>query len=118
MDDRTSPQQLARNDLDRFRLRNFIEELGDDELDVRNDPVDLADVAAILHGNRKAVWFRHVNGASLQLAGNVVGGRARLARAFGVEPDKILDEMKRRLALAPDVIELSQSDAPVQVQGR
>lgn len=65
MDDRTSPQQLARNDLDRFRLRNFIEELGNDELDVRNDPVDLADVAAILHGNPKAVWFRHVNGSTL-----------------------------------------------------
>ncbi len=114
MDDRTSPQQLARNDLDRFRLRNFIEELGDDELDVRNDPVDLADVAAILHGNPKAVWFRHINGASLQLVGNVVGSRSRLARAFGVAPDQILAELQRRLKLAPELIELSQSDAPVQ----
>ncbi len=90
MDDRTSPQQIARNDLDRFRLRNFIEELDGDELDVRNEPVDLADVAAILHGNPKAVWFRHVNGSSLQLCGNVVGSRTRLARAFGVAPDKII----------------------------
>ncbi|MFZ0839720.1 MAG: UbiD family decarboxylase, partial [Xanthobacteraceae bacterium] len=114
MDDRTSPQQIARNDLDRFRLRNFIEELDGDELDVRNEPVDLADVAAILHGNPKAVWFRHVNGSSLQLCGNVVGSRSRLARAFGVAPDKINAEIQRRLQLAPELIELSQSDAPVQ----
>src|SRR5215469_9864224 len=100
MDDRTSPQQIARNDLDRFRLRNFIEELGDEELDVRNDPVDLADVAAILHGNPKAVWFRHVNGSTLQLAGNVVGSRSRIARAFGVEPEKIIAEIQRRLEVA------------------
>ena len=108
MDDRDIAQQLARNDLDRFRLRNFIEELGDDELDVRNDPVDLAEVAEILHGNPKAVWFRNVNGASLQLVGNVVGSRCRLARAFGVAPDKILAEIQRRLKLAPELIELSQ----------
>jgi 2,5-furandicarboxylate decarboxylase 1 len=114
MDDRTSPQQLARNDLDRFRLRNFIEELGDDELDVRNDPVDLADVAAILHGNPKAVWFRNINGSTLQLAGNVVGSRSRLARAFGVTPDKIIQEIQRRLSLPPELIELDQADAPVQ----
>src|SRR5215471_2310301 len=114
MDDRTSPQQLARNDLDRFRLRNFIEELGNDELDVRNDPVDLADVAAILHGNPKAVWFRHVKGSTLQLAGNVVGSRSRLARSFGVTPDKIIPEIARRLALTPELIELAQGDAPVQ----
>lgn len=114
MDDRTSPQQIARNDLDRFRLRNFIEELEGDELDVRNDPVDLADVAAILHGNPKAVWFRDVNGSSLQLCGNVVGSRSRLARAFGVAPENIVAEIQRRLQVAPELIELSQSDAPVQ----
>ena len=73
--------------LDRFRLRNFIEELGDDELDVHKEPVDLADVAAILHGNPKAVWFRHINGSALQLAGNVVGSRSRLARAFSNSSD-------------------------------
>ena len=114
MDDRTSPRHLARNDLDRFRLRNFIEELGDDELDVRNDPVDVADVAAILHGNPKAVWFRNINGSTLQLAGNVVGSRSRLARAFGVAPDKIIQEIQRRLSLPPELIELDQAAAPVQ----
>ena len=113
MDDRTSPRHLARNDLDRFRLRNFIEELGDDELDVRNDPVDVADVAAILHGNPKAVWFRNINGSTLQLAGNVVGSRSRLARAFGVAPDKIIQEIQRRLSLPPELIELDQAAAPV-----
>ncbi|HEY4773651.1 MAG TPA: UbiD family decarboxylase, partial [Xanthobacteraceae bacterium] len=78
MDERTSPQRLARNDLDRFRLRAFIEELGSDELEVRDGPIDLAEIAAVLHGNRKAVWFRNVNGADMDLVGNVVGSRSRL----------------------------------------
>src|SRR5262249_55805081 len=117
MDDRTSPRHLARNDLDRFRLRNFIEELGDDELDVRNDPVDVADVAAILHGNPKAVWFRNINGSTLQLAGNVVGSRSRLARAFGGAPDKIIPEVPRRPSLAPQLSELHQAPAPAQEVG-
>ena len=33
-------------DLDRFRLRRFVEELGADELETRREPIDLADVAA------------------------------------------------------------------------
>ena len=114
MDERTSPQRLARNDLDRFRLRAFIEELGSDELEVRDGPIDLAEIAAVLHGNRKAVWFRNVNGADMDLVGNVVGSRSRLARAFGVTPDKILGEIERRLKIEPQLVELPQSEAPVQ----
>ena len=97
MDERT-PRRLLKNDLDRFRLRNYIDELlGTDELEVHDDAVDLADVAAILHGNPKAVWFRNPHGAGLDLVGNVVGSRSRMARAFGVAPDKLLAEIQRRL---------------------
>src|SRR5215471_9028167 len=45
-------------DLDRFRLRRFVESLGADELETRSEPVDLADVAAALEGNACAVHFR------------------------------------------------------------
>src|SRR5690348_2071017 len=41
-------------DFDRFRLRRFVESLGD-ELDTIHGPADLADVAAMLEGNPKAV---------------------------------------------------------------
>jgi len=40
---------VATNDLDRFRLRRFIESLaGTDELERRDAPVDLADIAKAL----------------------------------------------------------------------
>ena len=114
MDARTPRQRPTRNDLDRFRLRTFINELGPDELDIREEQVDLADVAGILHGNRKAVLFRKAGPDGVEMVGNVAGGRNRLAQAFGVSSDKILQEIQRRLKLEPELIELSQDEAPVQ----
>ena len=78
-----APSTLA--DVDRFRLRRFVEALGDD-LETVSGPTDLADVAAVLEGNPKAVLFRAVGPERQELVGNVTGSRARIARAFGVEP--------------------------------
>jgi UbiD family decarboxylase len=115
MDAKTPPRRLLRNDLDRFRLRTYLQELvGTDELEIREGPVDLAEVATALHGNPKAVWFKKVNGAGLELVGNVAASRTRLARAFGVAPDQLLPEIQRRLKIEPELIELSQDEAPVQ----
>ena len=113
MDAKTPPKML-RNDLDRYRLRAFLESLGDDQIEIRKGATDLADVADILHGNPKAVWFQNVNGTDLSVVGNVVGSRARMAHALGVAPDKILEEIQRRLELKPELIKLEQSEAPVQ----
>ncbi|MGZ3284547.1 MAG: UbiD family decarboxylase, partial [Xanthobacteraceae bacterium] len=83
-------------DVDRFRLRRFVEALGDD-LETVSGPTDLADVAAVLEGNPKAVLFRAVGPERQELVGNVTGSRARIARAFGVEPNELLPELLRRL---------------------
>ena len=105
----------GRNDLDRFRLRTFIESLqGSDELDTRDERLDLADLADAMHGNSKAVWFRNVGDEKMEVVGNVVAGRNRLAKAFGVEPRQVALEMQRRIRRAPEFIELKQADAPVQ----
>ena len=48
------------------------------------------------------------------LVGNVAASRSRLAKAFGVTPDKLLSEIQRRLKLEPELIELEQDEAPVQ----
>ncbi|HVG51809.1 MAG TPA: UbiD family decarboxylase [Xanthobacteraceae bacterium] len=112
--DAKTPRRLLRNDLDQFRLRNFLEALGSDEVEIVETPTEFADVATKLHGNRKAVWFKKPGDSSMSLVGNVVGSRSRLAHAFGVAPDKLLAEIQRRLKLEPDVVELEQSDAPVQ----
>ena len=53
--DAKTPRRLLRNDLDQFRLRTFLEDLGSDELQVIDTPTKLSKVADLLHGNRKAV---------------------------------------------------------------
>ena len=101
-------------DLDRFRLRRFVEELGADELDTRAEPTDLADVAAALEGNARAVHFRAVGPEAQELVGNVNGSRARLAHAFGVAPAQLASEIQRRLRGKPEIVEVARAEAPVQ----
>ena len=102
-------------DLERFRLRRFVEELRQaGELDIRSGSTELAEVAGALEGNARAVLFERVGREGAQLAGNVMGGRARLARAFGVAPDQLLAEVLRRLRAAPQVVEVPREAAPVQ----
>src|SRR3954466_13897280 len=101
--------------MDRFRLRRFVEELArSDELDIRNEPVDLADVAEGLEGNPRAVLFRAVGPERQELVGSVTGSRARLARAFGVAPGDLLPELQRRLRNESEVFEVSRAEAPAQ----
>ena len=79
-------------DCERFRLRGFIESLPADELETRAAPVDLADVAAVLEDNPKAVMFGAVGPERAQLVGNVTGSRSRIARAFGVAASELSGE--------------------------
>src|SRR2546427_11495285 len=78
-------------DLERFRLRRFVEELRQaGELEVHAETAELAGVAPALEGNANAVLFERLGRGGPQLGGNVLGSRARLARAFGVAPDQLL----------------------------
>jgi 2,5-furandicarboxylate decarboxylase 1 len=101
-------------DGDRFRLRGFIESLPADELETRAAPVDLADVAAVLEDNPKAVLFAAAGPERAQLVGNVTGSRTRIARAFGVAASELSGEIRRRLAGKPEVFEVARAQAPAQ----
>src|SRR5262245_18035993 len=101
-------------DFDRFRLRRFIEALDPDQLDTRSAPVDLAGIAEVMGGNPKVVLFRSAGPEKAVLVGNVLGGRARLAAAFGVKPGELLKEIQRRLRNQPDIFEVSRAEAPCQ----
>ena len=114
MDNREAPHRLSNVDFERFRLRTFLAELGSDELEVREAPVDLVDVAKILHGNSKAVWLKRAGAENVELVGNVAASRSRLARAFGVKPAELAQEVLRRVKNTPEIIEVSRADAPVQ----
>jgi UbiD family decarboxylase len=106
---------IAADDLDRFRLRRFIETLaGTDELERREAPVDLADIAKILDGNPRAVHFLAAGPEQQELVGNVVSSRSRIARAFGVAPERLAAEIGRRLVNKPHIVEVSRAEAPAQ----
>ena len=100
-------------DCDRFRLRRFVETLGDD-LEIVSKATELADVARLLEGNPKAVLFRAVGPERRELVGNVAGSRARIARAFGVGPAQLLPELLRRLRSKPEIVEVTGAQAPAQ----
>jgi UbiD family decarboxylase len=101
-------------DVDRFRLRRFIEGLGADELETHPQAIDLADIAQIFEGNAKAVLFRSVGPERQELVGNVTGSRSRLARAFGVASGELLSEIQRRLRGKPVIVEVARAQAPAQ----
>jgi UbiD family decarboxylase len=101
-------------DFDRFRLRRFVAELLENEIDIRSEPIDLAAVAEALEGNERAVLFRAVGPERHELVGNVTGSRARIARAFGVAPPELLQEVRRRLANKPQIVEVTRAEAPAQ----
>ena len=108
-----SKSVAAATNLERFRLRRFVEGLGD-ELETVEAPTDLADVAAILEGSPKAVWFKAVGPERQQLVGNVAGSRIRLAHAFGVAPRELLAELQRRLRGRSAIVDVARAEAPVQ----
>ena len=97
-------------DLERFRLRRFLESLPAGEIERVAAPAELADVAASLEGNSRAVWFSSAGGA--ELAGNVAASRSRLAAALGTSLPELLAEVRRRLGTGQEVLEVR--DAPVQ----
>ncbi|WP_420225030.1 hypothetical protein [Pigmentiphaga litoralis] len=92
-----APAAASAPDMERFRLKRFLESLGDDELDHRADPIPLTEIAAVLEGNPRAVWFDAPGGETTSLCGSVVAGRNRIAQAFGTTPDGLLPEIMARL---------------------
>ncbi|NYE22807.1 UbiD family decarboxylase [Pigmentiphaga litoralis] len=109
-----APAAASALDMERFRLKNFLESLGDDELDRRTGATPLTEIAAILEGNPRAVWFDAPGGESTSLCGSVVAGRNRIAQAFGTTPDGLLPEIMARLRRKGEVVDVPRDAAPVQ----
>jgi len=107
-------ESKAAIDFERYRLRRFLAELPPEEMDTSAEPIDLAAVAQALDGNPRAVHFHAVGPERHQLAGNVTGSRSRIALAFGVAGDELLQEVRARLANSPSIVEVSRAEAPAQ----
>ena len=101
-------------DTERFRLRNFIALLAqEDELETVSEPVDLIEIAPGLDGNAKAVLFGCVGPERTQLVGNVMGSRRRLALAFGATEGTLLEAVQKRIETSIAPIEVASAQAPV-----
>ena len=97
-------------DPERFRLRRFLESLPAGEIERITQPTELGDVAAVLEGNPRAVWFTRAGGA--ELSGNVAASRSRLALALNTDTRNLLAEVMRRLGAPQELLEVRE--APVQ----
>jgi UbiD family decarboxylase len=106
---------MPQPDTERFRLRRFMQTLVEiGECVVHDDPIDMIDVAAVLDGNFKAVWFKNVGPERAELVGNVMGSRRRLAFSLGATEAEFPEVLRRRFAAPIAPIEVSAKDAPVQ----
>ena len=105
---------MTQPDTEKFRLRRFVEKLVQQgECVIHDDPIDLIDVASVLDGNPKAVWFRNVGPEKTELVGNVMGARSRLAAALDTDEKKFPAVLRERLRQPFKPIEVPSSAAPV-----
>ena len=85
-------------DFDKFRLRRFVERLiAMGEVEIRNEPIALADMSGLIEATPKATLFRNAGQQGLEIAGAVVGSRRRFAAAFDTDERAITGEVMRRL---------------------
>ncbi len=102
-------------DTEKFRLRRFVEKLDKaGELTTIKTPVDLINLAKEIETNDNAILFKKVGPEKLELVANVNGSRNRLALALGIKKEEVVEEFQRRLDTPQPVMDVKQSEAPVQ----
>ena len=101
-------------DLDKYRLRRFVERLIDmDEVETHAEAVPLTRLSTIIEGTDKAVLFKRAGPEQVEIVAKTAGSPRRLAAAFEVSEDKLHDEYFRRLANPQPVVEVASGEAPV-----
>lgn len=101
-------------DFDKFRLRRFVERLiAMGEVEIRDEPIALADMSGLIEATPKATLFRNAGQQGLEIAGAVVGSRKRFAAAFDTDERAITGEVMRRLTKPQQAVEVPSSEAPV-----
>ena len=105
---------LTDKQLTGHRLRTFVESLQQSgEIQKIDHEVDMLEVARQLDANRAAVHFTSIAKCSIELIGNVMGSRSRLAAGFGVPESDLLREVIERVGkpIPPRIVQ--SSEAPV-----
>lgn len=97
-----------------FRLRSFVDGLDNTRLETISEPLDLGLLAERLEGNNRAVRFTAAGPEKFDIVGNLMATRDRLAAAFGVAEDGLLQEVLKRLATPQPTVTVARDEAPVQ----
>jgi UbiD family decarboxylase len=109
-------------DLDKYRLRRFVDRLADmGELEIHDEPVPLTGLGAIIERTEKAVLFKKAGPEQAELVAKTAASRKRVIAAFQTTEEKIYDEYFKRLANPQAVVEIPSGDAPVhtvQITGK
>lgn len=106
---------LPNTEADKFRLRHFVERLiNAGDIEVVDQPVELADLTLHMDGNPKAVLFQKAGKERAEVIGNLCASRKRLAAAFGVDETDLLQEVLKRLASPQQTETVDRDAAPVQ----
>src|SRR5215475_13940832 len=109
-------------DLDKFRLRRFVERLADmGEVEIHDEPVPLTGLSPIIERTEKALLFKRAGPEQVEIVAKTAGSRRRLAAAFETGEDKLNEEYFRRLANPQPVVEVPSDEAPVhevQITGK
>jgi UbiD family decarboxylase len=115
-EDGISMTVAPRVDLDRFRLRRFVDQLVNlGEVETHLEPVALADISAIVEASPKATLFKNAGPERFEIVGGVGGSRRRYAAAFGLSDERaVAREFARRMQDPQKAIEIAQGEAPVQ----
>src|SRR3954465_12201830 len=104
----------AKIDLEKFRLRTFVNRLIDmGEVEVHDEPVPLTGLGEMIERTQKAVLFKSAGPERTEIVAKTAASRARLIAAFETTEEKIYDEYFKRLANPKPVVEIPSDDAPV-----
>src|SRR5215467_14350321 len=98
-------------DLEKYRLRRFVERLIDmGEVDVHDDPVPLTALSELIETSERAQLFRRAGPERVEIVAKTAGSRKRLAAAFGTTDEQVGQTYLERLSIPQEIVELPSAD--------
>jgi UbiD family decarboxylase len=108
----TTKPASSKLDLEKFRLRRFVDRLIDmGEVEIHDEPVPLTSLGSMIERTEKAVLFKKAGPQQVEMVAKTGASRKRLIAAFDTTEEKLYDEYFRRLANPQPVVEIPSGDA-------